>query len=212
MGNSLAPALAAFSACARSIPLLFGLMLLITPAARAQQAAIDVVRTYQAGLLDAMRRGQQLGFDGRFRVLEPVVTRAYDLPYIAQRAAGAAWNTAAEAARQRYIQSFTRFSVAQHASRFKNFSGERFEVLGSDDVGRGFTRVRTQLVTPSQTVSLDYLLGQRGGGWRIVDVFLRGTISEVATRRADFASTARDRGLEGLAQELEQKVAAARGS
>jgi phospholipid transport system substrate-binding protein len=192
--------------------LLIGVALLISPAARAEQAAVDVVRTYQAGLLDVMRRGQQLGFDGRYRALEPVVTRAYDLGYIAQRAAGAAWNNAAEPLRQRYVQAFSRFSVAQHASRFKNFSGERFEILGSEDVGRGFRRVRTQLVTGTQPVALDYLLGQRGGGWRIVDVFLRGTISEVSTRRADFAATARDRGLEGLIQELEQKTASARAS
>ena len=59
--------------------------------------------------------------------------------------------------------------MAQHAARFKKFGGERFEILGTDDVGRGYVRVRTRIVTSSESIQLDYLMSQRGGGWRIVD-------------------------------------------
>lgn len=188
-----------------------GLALLISSAARAEQAAVEVVRQYQAALLTAMKQGG--GYDGRYKSLQQPVAKAFDLGFIAQRAAGPAWGSFTEPQRKRYVEAFTRYSVAQHASRFKKFGGERFEVLGSDDVGRGYVRVRTNLVTGSgERVSLDYLLGPRGGGWRIVDVFAKGTISEVATRRADFAPVIRDQGAEGLIRELESKVAQSRGS
>jgi phospholipid transport system substrate-binding protein len=183
---------------------------LITSAPRAEQAAVEVVRQYQAALLAAMRQGDS--YEARFRTLQPAVVQAFDLGFIAQRAAGPAWSNFTEPQRKKYVDVFTRYSVAQHASRFKKFGGERFEMLGSDDVGRGYIRVRTQIVTSSERVQLDYLLSPRAGGWRIVDVFAKGTISEVATRRADFAPVLQSQGAEGLIRELEQKVAQARSS
>jgi phospholipid transport system substrate-binding protein len=183
---------------------------LITSAARAEQAAVEVVRQYQAALLSAMQQGA--AYEARFKTLQPAVVKAFDLGFIAQRAAGPAWANFTEPQRKKYVEVFTRYSVAQHASRFKKFGGERFEMLGSDDVGRGYVRVRTQIVTSSERVQLDYLLSPRAGGWRIVDVFAKGTISEVATRRADFAPVIQSQGADGLIRELENKVAQAKSS
>jgi phospholipid transport system substrate-binding protein len=184
---------------------------LISPAARAEQAAVEVVRQYQAALLSTMQQGA--GYEARYRALQPSVLKAFDLGFIAQRAAGPAWASFTEPQKKRYVDAFSRYSVSQHASRFKKFGGERFEMLGSDDVGRGYVRVRTQIVTGSgERVQLDYLLSPRAGGWRIVDVFAKGTISEVATRRADFAPVIKDQGADGLIRELENKVAQAKSS
>ncbi len=193
-----------------AVALAFLAVVALPPAsARANPAAVEVVRVYQAALLETMKKGPQLGFDGRYRALEPVVTKSFDLPFLAQRAIGATWNSTAEPVRQRYVAAFSKYSVAQHAARFKSHGGERFEQTGAEDVGRGYLRVRTTLVTGSgERIPLDYLLGERGGGWRIVDVFFKGTISEVSTRRSDFAATLRDRGVEGLIKEIELKAAA----
>jgi phospholipid transport system substrate-binding protein len=189
------------------------LALLIAPAARAEQAAVEVVRQYQTALLATMKRGQELGYDGRFKAFEKPVSQAFDLAFIAQRAVGPGWAGFNDTQRKRYVDAFAHYSISQHASRFKSFGNERFEILGSDDVGRGYVRVRTELVTgDGEKIALDYLLGQRGNAWRIVDVFAKGAISEVATRRADFAPVLRDQGPDGLIREIQAKVAAARSS
>lgn len=181
---------------------------LISSAARAEQAAVDVVRQYQAALLAAMKQGG--AYEARYRTLQGPVTKAFDLGFIAQRAAGPSWSSFTEPQRKRYADVFARYSVAQHATRFKKFDGERFEVIGTDDVGRGYVRVRTQIVTGNgERVQLDYLMSQRSG-WRIVDVFAKGAISEVATRRADFAPVIRAQGADGLIRALEAKVAQAK--
>lgn len=184
---------------------------LISSAARAEQAAVEVVRQYQAALLSTMQQGG--AYEARYRTLQPAVVKAFDLGFIAQRAAGPAWTGFTEPQKKRYVEAFSRYSVSQHASRFKKFDGERFEMLGTDDVGRGYVRVRTQIVTGSgERVQLDYLMSPRAGGWRVVDVFAKGTISEVATRRADFAPVIQSQGAEGLIRELETKVAQAKSS
>lgn len=187
-----------------------GALALISSTARAEQAAVDVVRQYQAALLATMQQGA--AYETRVRTLTGPVTKAFDLAFIAQRAAGPAWASFTEPQKKKYVDVFGRYSIAQHASRFKKFGGERFEVAGTDDVGRGYVRVRTQLVTSSERIQLDYLLSQRAGGWRIVDVFAKGTISEVATRRADFSPVIQSQGADGLIRELENKVAQAKSS
>jgi phospholipid transport system substrate-binding protein len=83
-------------------------------------------------------------------------------------------------------------TIANYASNFDSFSGEKFEVdpavqtRGTDKV------VQSKLVTGNQTIPFNYRMRQTGGAWKIVDVYLNGTISQLATRRSDFASTAAD--------------------
>ncbi|KAJ8137070.1 hypothetical protein OY671_009717, partial [Metschnikowia pulcherrima] len=49
--------------------------------------------------------------------------------------------------------------------------------------------VRTTSNVPKQApVAISYRSRQNGGSWRIVDVFYRNAISQIATRRSDFAS------------------------
>lgn len=200
-------ALAAFLALAAA---------LIAPAASAQQAqgqaqAEAVVREYQAALLETMKKGKALGYEGRYKALEPAVRKAFDLPFLARYAVGPAWQNFTDAQRAKIAETFARYSIAQHAQRFKTWDKEKFEMLGTEDTGRGYLLVKTQIVTgDGEKISLDYLMGNRGGAWKIVDVFAKGTISEVATRRADFAATVKEKGADGLVKDLEEKIALAR--
>jgi phospholipid transport system substrate-binding protein len=54
-------------------------------------------------------------------------------------------------------------------------------------------------------VQLDYVLRSEPDGWRIIDVLLNGTISEMAERRSEFSSTLRDGGASALINLLHQK-------
>ncbi len=81
-------------------------------------------------------------------------------------------------------------TVANYASNFDSFGGEKFivdpavQTRGTDKV------VQSKLVTGDQTIPFNYRMRQTGGSWKILDVYLNGTISQLATRRSDFASTA----------------------
>jgi phospholipid transport system substrate-binding protein len=181
-------------------------------AAQAQSGPADLVRTYQAGLLATMKRAKALGYSGRVKALEPVVAKAYDLPYLARRAAGRFWRQFSADQKARYVKAFAALSVSSHATRFKGFSGESFRTLGVDDPGRGYRLVRTEVVQPGkENVKVAYLTQQRGGSWKIIDVFLKGTISEVATRRAEFSAVLRDKGIDALIRDIQRKVAEAGG-
>ena len=112
-----------------------------------------------------------------------------------------------EAEQQQLVSAFSDFSVATYASRFAAYDGERFEVTGQKPSAGGVI-VATKL-TPKEgdPVTLDYLMKtDEAGNWRIVDVFLNGTISELATRRSEFGSIVQRDGVPALVNSLSDKA------
>jgi phospholipid transport system substrate-binding protein len=98
--------------------------------------------------------------------------------------------------------------VATYANRFDGYSGEHFEVVGDRPGPANGTLVETHLVrTHDAPVQLNYLRHQTPSGWRVMDVFLSGTISELASRRSEFSSVLRQGGPDALLALLNRKVA-----
>ena len=72
--------------------------------------------------------------------------------------------------------------------------GERLQVTGEQTSANG-TIITTEIIQSNgEPVRLNYLLRQNGGAWQIADVYLNGTISELATRRSEFSSILRTEG------------------
>src|SRR3546814_5674506 len=68
--------------------------------------------------------------------------------------------------------------------------------------------VRTRLIkSDGEAVALNYLMRPGDEGWQIVDIFLKGSISELATRRSEYSSVLRREGYDKLIAMLSQKIA-----
>jgi phospholipid transport system substrate-binding protein len=197
------------SVLARSLRLALAALLgLAAPGiARAQDPAAAVVEELHAALLEAMRRADELGYEGRYRQLVPVIEKSYDLTFMARLAIGRAWRELGEAEQARWLQTFREFSFSTYAARFDGFSGEHFETEAVEDAPHGTKLVRTRLVRPDdEPVRLHYRLRREGDAWRIIDVYLNGTVSEVALRRSEFATVLEREGFEGLVSDLREKI------
>lgn len=170
--------------------------------ARAQDAG-GAVEAFHAALMDAMRNARALGAPGRERKLRPVMERSFDLAAMARIAVGPGWSQLLPPQQQAVARAFADWIIATYAGRFDGFSGESFATLGEQTLANGDRLVRTELRRPSEpAVAFNYLV--RGG--RIVDIYLAGTISELASRRAEFAGLLRDGGPERLVGELRQRT------
>jgi phospholipid transport system substrate-binding protein len=168
--------------------------------------ALDTVRSFYDTLLTTMRHGHELGQSGRFMQLQPVVHTTFDVPFMARMAIGSEWATLSSAQQQQVIQAFERYIAATYADRFDTYSGEQFQVFG-EQLSRAGTVVMTRIVDPNgEPVNLNYLMRPIGGMWRIADVYLNGTISELAIRRSEFASILQRQGVDGLIAELNRKA------
>jgi phospholipid transport system substrate-binding protein len=168
-----------------------------------------VIEQFYAVLLDSMKQATTLGYEGRRSRLAPVVEQTYDLPFMAKVATGKYWKELDPAAQQQFVDTFTRLTIANYAGRFNGYDGESFVVVSEGDGGQNTALVRTKLVPKSDPpVELNYRLRLVEGSWRIIDVYLNGTVSELALHRAEYTAKIEREGFDSLLHALEEKISA----
>lgn len=173
--------------------------------AQTADPAREPVQSLCDGLLAIMKGAKQLGFRGRMDRIGPVVDRSFDLGLMIRLAVGPAWTGMTSGDQALLTAAFRRMTVAQYASNFNSFSGERFVVDPKVEARGGDRLVRTTLGQPGEKpVSLAYRVRQSGGQWKIVDVFYQNAISQLATRRSDFAAVLASGGAKALVRHLDQ--------
>lgn len=184
----------------------------VTPGVAAPAVSADpstVINSLNGNLLAVMQNAQKLGYKGRYAALEPVVRQVFDVSYMTRIAVGSGWSTLSADQQAQLTDAFRKFITATYARRFDGYSGEKFVTDGARPQGDS-TLVATRLIkSDGEPVVLNYLTRQdegQDGRWQVVDIYLTGTISEMATRRSEFASVFRRSGYDGLLQVLQQKV------
>jgi phospholipid transport system substrate-binding protein len=168
-----------------------------------------VVRELNAGLLDVMKEAEQLGWSGRYERVGPVVDASFDVPFMAEKSLGRQWKTLAEEERMNWVALFREFMISNYAGRFDRYSGQSFEERGKEDGAYDTVIVNTRLLNPDdEDVDLNYRLHETDQGWRVVDVYLKGTVSELALRRSDYTAVMKRDGFDALSGHLRAKIEA----
>ncbi len=176
-------------------------------APRAAPAPTQIVEEINAAVIDCMKRADELGYQGRYRRLEPVLVEHFDFPLMARVAVGRHWRELGDARRQRLIDRFTEMSIATFAARFDGYSGQRFRVDGQRPGLRGSVLVDNALVmSDGDSVNINYLLRESESGWQVVDVYLDAKYSELAMKRSEYSSVMRRRGFDGLIDSIEREI------
>ena len=191
------------------------LLIALIPAAMCVRKVIaadsptTVIQRFCDALITFMRQAKGLPFDQRYQRLAPVVEATYNLPLMCQLSVGAEWARLQPAQQTRLTEAFSRYTIAIYANRFDSYNGQRFDVEPAAVSNSTGVMVQTQLTRADGTkLALNYLMRQSGGGpWQAIDVYMSGTISELATRRADFVAVLQRGGVDGLLQLLEARTA-----
>src|SRR5215472_3963076 len=174
-------------------------------AALARDPQVDV-RGFYDTLLSTIKNGPTLGQSGRYARLAPVVDRVFDVPSMTRLAIGPSWATLPPAQQQQLVEAFRHYVAATYADRFDSWSGEQLQVTGERPYNTDVI-VQTKIVkSDGDTTALDYLMRQNQGSWQISDVYLDGTISQLAIQRSEFHSILRRDGLDGLVMALNRKT------
>ena len=176
-------------------------------ASAGDQTPTEVVETLHGALIEVMKNASTLGYEGRSEHLEPILTEVFDIPFMAEKSVGRHWKEFDEARRAHLVATFSRFTVANYAGRFDGYSGQSFETLREEPSTHGLMLVRTRLDDPGgEEVQLNYRLKPTNGGWKIVDVYLNGTVSELALRRSEYSSLIKREGYEALIAALDERI------
>jgi phospholipid transport system substrate-binding protein len=147
-----------------------------------------------------------LGESGRYAKLAPVVNQTFNVSVMTRLAVGPAWSTLTAAQRQQLIAAFAHYIAATYADQFDTYSGEQLEVTGQRPFGAD-VMVQTRIVKANgEATRLDYLMRQEQGSPMISDVYLDGSISQLAVHRSEFHSILQRQGIDGLVMALNRKV------
>ena len=166
----------------------------------------ESVRGFYKVLLLTMKNARTLGQSGRYTTLAPVVNNVFDVAAMARLAVGPGWDGISPAQQQQLTLAFGRYISATYADRFNSYSGEQLQVTGDEPYASGVI-VETQIVrTGQQPVTINYMMREHNGAWQISDVYLDGTISQLATQRSEFHSILARQGVDGLISALTHKV------
>jgi phospholipid transport system substrate-binding protein len=170
--------------------------------------AEDVVRQFSGRLLDVMKDGPKLGFAGRAEKMRPAVLDCYDMAAMVKTTLGSSAAKLSEDETKRLLDAYINFSVATYAAQFDDWEGERLDVGDSRPSTAGAVIVPSWIVPKTgEPTSIDYVMRQDQGRWRVVDVLYDGAVSQVAVRRSEFGSILRAKGINGLIETIEKQTA-----
>jgi phospholipid transport system substrate-binding protein len=133
----------------------------------------------------------------------------FDISAMTRLVVGPQWNRISAAKKASLQDAFGRYFIATYASRLGQASGGRFEVLPNTERRSGGALVRTRITdADGKVTSVDYLTNPEG---RIIDVYLNGTISELASFRSEFDTLLKTGGPDALESDLRKRAAELRG-
>jgi phospholipid transport system substrate-binding protein len=181
-------------------------------AADSDAAPAALIERLYATLLAVMKQAKKLSFDERYSRLAPAIEQAFDLGLMTRIAIGPGWAGLTADQQRRLSTAFARYTISNYANRFDDYGGERFEVSPKAAPNPNGVIVNSQIVKSNgETVKLNYLMRQDAAGpWKVIDVYLSGTVSELATRRSEFSTVLQRGGADALVQMIEQRSAALR--
>ncbi len=178
----------------------------------ADRAPIDAstpaatVESLHAAIIAAMQKPGVAAYPDRLALLDPVVRALFDFPTIARLVLGSRWSDAAPADRDRFIDTFSRYSVANYAAEFDSFSGHAFKTDSVTTPRDRVAVVRSTLTTGAgETHRFDYQLREQGGRWLVVGVAVDG-VNDIALKRSQYDAVIKKDGFEALLKSLETKI------
>ena len=173
--------------------------------AQTPSPAVAKIQSYYQQLMPTIQQAARLSVRERDRRFAPVFAAVFDMPTMTRLAVGPAWKTFSAEQQAAVRDAFARFMIADYASQIKDYSGESFVVDPQPipETRGGGEIVKTKLVQPGgRTVSINYLVR----GERVIDIYFNGTISDLATRRDEFASIIASGGADALIKRLHDRT------
>lgn len=184
------------------------LMLVATAQGAGESGPRQIVDRLNAVMAGVLREAAQLGYAGRFARLAPAVEAASDLDFMGEKALGRHWKDLDEGQRTQWRTVFHEFTIANYAANLDRDTGQRFEVVDETPDAHDTVLVRGRVVEPAkESMDLSYRLHRTPEGWRIIDLQVKGTVSELALRRADFTSVVARDGFDALVTTVRGRIA-----
>jgi len=159
------------------------------------------IEQFHAVLIEVMKSNAEL--HERYVTLEAAVDATFDMNTVSRMSMGKPWRKLEADARQEFKQLMRELITLTYADRFNSYDEHVFEVISVSESRPGRWLVRTRLIRKTgKPVLLDYYLKDQ----RVFNVVANG-VSDLAVRRADYASVIKSDGVQGLLDSVRTNIA-----
>jgi phospholipid transport system substrate-binding protein len=143
-----------------------------------------------------------------YQLVEAKILPNFDFNRMTQLAVGRNWPRATPSQKQALVTQFRNLLVRTYSSSLTAFTNQTVEfrplTMKPDDTD---VTVHSEIRQPGgQPIPIDYSMYKTSFGWKVYDVTIDG-VSLVTNYRASFASTVRQKGIDGLIKTLSDQSA-----
>ena len=135
-------------------------------------------------------------------MIDDVVKNSYDLEKMSKIIIGVDWKQMETKNQKEFVNVFKRFVSVSGVRRFNKINELHFEHQTVTNIKDKFKLAKVILTADNEKFQIDYLLGFKNEKWKIFDVLIDGSISEVATKKSDFKKIIKEEGVSGLVKNL----------
>jgi phospholipid transport system substrate-binding protein len=187
-----------------AVLLLLVIALGLASSARADNGAMSVTQTMVNQALQVLG-SSSTPLAQRRRELRALVEQHFDFETMSRSALGYNWRPLSPDQRAQFTKLFTAFIEVAYLDKIQDYQGQQVRFTGSHPLGEGYAEVDTKIVQAGKSpISVNYLLEQKDGTWKIYDVTVEA-ISIIANYRNQFNRVISQKGFDQLMADLQAK-------
>ena len=166
-----------------------------------QQDAIITILELHKGL-----KRISLQNSNNYKEIMNLISSTYDTEKMMAMIIGTIWENISMERKKEMLIVFEEYIAKNYIKRFVKIKKLSFENGEKKKVGNNYTMVKTKLnFKENEKVSIDYLLTFKDGKWKIFDVLLAGSVSEIATKKSEFSGFIKNENIDLLIEALRKK-------
>lgn len=159
--------------------------------------------------VNELHRGlSEINFKNRSRSLNQIkslVKRTYNSRKMTSMIIGKKWKNIKDEKKIELIEVMEEYIASNYIARFSKLNNINFQKENVRQIKNGFKIVSTVLKLKKDDVNIDYLLSKNDGEWKIFDVLLDNSVSEVATKKSEFSNFISGENIDKLISALKKK-------
>ena len=146
--------------------------------------------------------GQNVGI---YNTTKKLITETYDTEKMLKMIIGDSWKNLNKEIKKEIINVFEEYIAKNYIKRFSKIKNLQFSSLEEKKIGNYKTVKSNLILDNDEKISINYLLSPKRQEWKIFDVLLAGSVSEIATKKSEFKSFIVDGNINPLIDALKKK-------
>ena len=185
--------------------IIFSLLLLFSTKINSAEKAITNIEEFHASLKNSNYNIKTINEKKEF--LKIIISRIFDYKKMIKFIYGRSWKDLNKGLQDELSLVFLDYISFNYANRFKDIESLNFEYVSLEEINNNKKVVKTILkINNDEPIKIDYLFLYDGKNWKVFDVLLTGSISEIATKKSEFFSIIKKEGAEGLINKIKKKI------